>query len=634
MIIVGSCILVRYYLPLNIALKHYFYIEKLMLKKILPLLFILFSCHITSAKSNTDIETQINKVIEQENLTGISWSTISNGRVEIGSAGYANISSFEPMQPSQKMHVGSVTKSVLAIGILHLIFEEKLSLDTNIELLLPEVNIDNAWSSRSPIKVKNLLDHTSGLDDIRMWQLLSTKPSPNTPLAEAFKSSQHNLLKVRMEPGTQYAYSNMGYTLLAMVIEAVTKQRYEDFLDNNLLAPLGMHDSSFTFISQHGQNADPLLAMGYHENNVAQAAVANYLRPAGQFTTTAPDMAKFMMLLLNNGKVNGEQFVHSQHINRLAEPLNTKAHQAGLNVGHGLAFSQRDRHNVLGMCRPGTTFGFRAYICLFPDEKKGFFYAINTDNETSHYERFNKLFINSLSVKPAAVVEPIGKGFELSTLPGIYLPSPNSMAEFEFIDMLFHFIWLEQSNSQLTIKSLQYADRQLIEVGAGLFRDINRTQASHAVYSDEQGRLFISNGLKTFQKTSGVALLLYWLSLLFGIIGLFYLFVAGVIRLVKRNNQGLGPIKWSFFNLILFSLPTFLYVNQSFLKFGDITAASISLAVLSGLLPVTLFYSLWASLKEKLPSRLIQCDIAAIIMSIQFLLVLVAWGWIPTIFWQ
>lgn len=609
-----------------------------MFQKILSLFLVLFSflfsLNIVYAKSDIHIESQIKKTLENENIVGLSWSTISNGHVEVGSAGYANISTFEPMKPAQKMHVGSVTKSVLAMGVLHLIFEERLTLDTNVESLLSELNFDNAWSDRSPIKVKNLLDHTSGLDNIRMWQLLSTKPLPNTPLEEAFESSQHNLLKIRTEPGTQYSYSNMGYTLLAMVIEAVTNERYEYFLDVNLLTPLEMHDSSFEFISQRGQFADPLLAMGYYENNVAQAAVPSYLRPAGQFTTTAPDMAKFMMFVLGDGKVNGEGFVHPEHMNMLTEPLGTEAHIAGLNIGHGLAFAKRDRHNVLGMCHPGTTFGFRAYICLFPDENKGFFYATNTDNETTDYEKFNKLFINRLSLTPAKITEPMGKGVELSRLQGIYLPSPNNMAEFEFIDMLFNFIWLEQSSDHLLIKSLQNADRQLLQINESLFRDVHRTQASHVVYSNEESRVFISDGLKTFQKASGISLVLYWVSLIFGLIGLIYIFLIGLIRIFKRDKDGLRRIKWVFINLALFSLPIYLYANQSFLKFGDITAASICLAFLSGLLPITLLFSLWISLRGKLQSKLIKLDIASFMMSIQFCLVLAAWGQIPIIFWQ
>ena len=602
--------------------------------KYLSLLLVLFSFNIAYAESDIHIQTKIKNTIENEGIVGLSWSTISKGDVEVGSVGYANISKLEHMKPAQKMHVGSVTKSVLAMGVLHLIFEGRLSLDSNIEALLSELNFDNVWHHRSPIKVQNLLDHTAGLDNIRMWQLLSTKPLPNTPLEEAFESSRQNLLKIRTEPGTQYSYSNMGYTLLAMVIEAVTNQRYEKFLDDNFLDPLEMYDSSFEFISQQGQFADPLLAMGYHENNVTQIAVPSYLRPAGQFTTTAPDMAKFMNFLLNEGKVNGQNFVKPEHMRMLTNPFNTKAHMAGLNIGHGLAFANRDRHNVLGMCHPGTTFGFRAYICIFPDEKKGFFYAANTDNETADYEKFNEFFINKLSVVSASIAETTGKEIGLSKLEGIYLPSPNNMAEFEFIDMLFNFIWLKQSNAYLLMKSLQNADRRLIQVKDHLFRDVNRTQASHVFYWDSENKLFLSDGLKTFTQVSVITLVLYWASLIFGLIGLFYIFLVGLIRIIKRDKVSFVRIKWGFINLLLFSLPIYLYVQQSFLQFGDITAASVLLAIFSGILPLTLLFSLWISVRENLQSKLTKLDVVAIMISVQFVLVLVARGQLPIIFWQ
>ncbi len=602
--------------------------------KYLSLLLVLFSFNIAYAESDIHIQTKIKNTIENEGIVGLSWSTISKGHVEVGSVGYANISKLEHMKPAQKMHVGSVTKSVLAMGVLHLIFEGRLSLDSNIEALLSELNFDNVWHHRSPIKVQNLLDHTAGLDNIRMWQLLSTKPLPNTPLEEAFESSRQNLLKIRTEPGTQYSYSNMGYTLLAMVIEAVTNQRYEKFLDDNFLDPLEMYDSSFEFISQQGQFADPLLAMGYHENNVTQIAVPSYLRPAGQFTTTAPDMAKFMNFLLNEGKVKGQNFVKPEHMRMLTNPFNTKAHMAGLNIGHGLAFANRDRHNVLGMCHPGTTFGFRAYICIFPDEKKGFFYAANTDNETADYEKFNEFFINKLSVVSASIAETTGKEIGLSKLEGIYLPSPNNMAEFEFIDMLFNFIWLKQSNAYLLMKSLQNADRRLIQVKDHLFRDVNRTQASHVFYWDSENKLFLSDGLKTFTQVSVITLVLYWASLIFGLIGLFYIFLVGLIRIIKRDKVSFVRIKWGFINLLLFSLPIYLYVQQSFLQFGDITAASVLLAIFSGILPLTLLFSLWISVRENLQSKLTKLDVVAIMISVQFVLVLVAKGQLPIIFWQ
>jgi len=76
--------------------------------KSLSLFLILFLLNIAYAESDTHIETEIKNTIENEDIVGLSWSTVSKGHVEVGSAGYANISKLEHMMPAQKMHVGSV----------------------------------------------------------------------------------------------------------------------------------------------------------------------------------------------------------------------------------------------------------------------------------------------------------------------------------------------------------------------------------------------------------------------------------------------------------------------------------------------------------------------------------------------
>ncbi|BBN81401.1 hypothetical protein PA25_13860 [Pseudoalteromonas sp. A25] len=255
-----------------------------MINKALVQLLILASSVITTLYSYADdtptFDKQVQELITQEELTGITWATIEDQQINIGSFGYANVSRSEAMQTTHKMHVGSVAKSVIAMGVLRLITQGELSLETDVEYLLSELSFDNPWKGTSPIMVKHLLAHTAGLDNIRMWQFLSTSPSADTPLSDAFPGEDETLLKVRFKPGTQYVYSNMGYTLLAMVIEKVTGQRYESYLDFELLKPLAMNNSTFEFVSQVGDKADPLLAMGYHEDNVEQSAVAMYLTSA------------------------------------------------------------------------------------------------------------------------------------------------------------------------------------------------------------------------------------------------------------------------------------------------------------------------------------------------------------------
>lgn len=233
------------------------------------------------------LHADMERALDEEGLTGAVWATVTpDGSFAVGAAGFKNARTGERMTPDSRVHVGSVAKTLLAAGVLRLITEGRLALDTPVPQLLPAVEFQNRWAASDPIRVRHLLAHTAGLDNARVWQLFSLKPETATPLRDAF-AGEPSLLRVRTRPGSRYSYSNMGYTLLGMVIESVTGERYERYLDTHLLRPLSMHDSTFEFVSQSGIHADTRLAMGHFEEGATQAAVPMYLRPAGQFTTTA-----------------------------------------------------------------------------------------------------------------------------------------------------------------------------------------------------------------------------------------------------------------------------------------------------------------------------------------------------------
>src|SRR5690606_33140698 len=150
-------------------------------------------------------------------------------------------------------------KTLIATGLLQLVTAGQVDLDAPVVRYLPALHMPNRWQATDPVRVRQLLDHTAGLDDIRLWQMFSTRATPDTPLLDAF-SRDPSLLVIRTPPGTRFSYSNMGYTVAGMVIEAVTGERYETWLDRELLHPLGMHDSTFGFTTQVGPDADPRLA--------------------------------------------------------------------------------------------------------------------------------------------------------------------------------------------------------------------------------------------------------------------------------------------------------------------------------------------------------------------------------------
>lgn len=155
------------------------------------------------------------------------------------------------MTPDTRVHVGSVAKTVLAIGVPRLVTTGKLTLDTAVAPLLPGLQFDHPWQASDPIRVRHLLEHTAGLENFRFSQAFSLRAGADTPLLEAFGDTRS--LTVRSRPGARYAYSTIGYHLLGMVIDAVAGTRYEAYLDTELLRPLGMHDSTFAYTGQTGR---------------------------------------------------------------------------------------------------------------------------------------------------------------------------------------------------------------------------------------------------------------------------------------------------------------------------------------------------------------------------------------------
>jgi len=606
-------------------------------------LLILFSSNSYAAPENTArLNATLTQLLEKHNLAGISWAAISSDRVLLGASGFANIETNQAMTASTQVHVGSITKVMIAVATLRLVEQDKLRLEAPISDLLP-VNLVNPWRESSPVQLKHLLEHTAGLDNIRMWQFLNTRPTPNTPLAQAFPQSDPSLLTLHSEPGTQYSYSNMGYALLAMIIEKISKERYESVLNRELLEPLSMKQSSFSFISQHNNKE---LAQGYLDELQKIDAQASYLRPAGQFTTTAQDMSKFLSFLLSDGKVGGQKFVDHALIKDLASPTTTDAARAGLNIGHGLALAIRDRHGLIAHCHPGTTFGFQANLCLFPEDRSAFFYSVNTDNETANYEEITKAIVDHLPLDksisntlPTIAISQARK----DQLDGYYVLSPNNMYEFHWLDRLFNVQRLSWKNDKLIVQSMQKSARTLTPINNHLFQASNRSSASHVMIPNSTPQKF-SDGLNTYKKVSLTQTLIDWLSVALGSMGLLYIVGASLTRsiLALKNRSGNGllartknsQISLPAVSIALLAIPLLAYQKQSFLKFGEFTLASGLMYTWSIILPISLIWSVLQTPKLIQSENVKILDLIAILFLLQFCLTLIFHGMFPVQFWR
>ena len=571
--------------------------------------------------------------LQEEGLAGAVWSEVRpDGTVTLGAAGLANAASKTPMQAATRVQVGSVAKVGLALGVLRLISENRLALDTSLAQVLPGLKLNNPWQASDPVRIRHLLDHTSGLDNVRFWQAFSSHPGPDTPLADAFNGGG-SLLRVRARPGSRYAYSNMGYGVLGMVIEKITGQPYERYLDAQVLAPLGMTDSTFAFVGQTGKSADARLAMGHFEHGVTQAAVPQYLRAAGQLTTTAQDMAKLAHFLLGDGSVQGKAIIAPALMQMLSQPAGTEAAQAGLEAGHGLALAMRDRHNVVGECHPGTTVGFRAMLCIYPEQKSAYFIGFNTDSETADYERFNRLLMRDLELP---LRPPTAHGTPAPTVEnwqGVYVPAPSSTASMAWVDAVFNFVRVKWDGDSLFLIPFQGEPKELEPVGGFLFRASDRSAPSHVLLQTD-GNHVLSDGLHSYERVSMLRMLVLWGSLALGVIGLLYVLLVGLWRAAKRRLTRGDHLFAPLLSMLALLLPLPLFHFQSFLRLGDVTFASVLAAIATGALPLAIAFGLARCWRSRGTGTLDKLDWIGLLAALQLLLVLAWWGLLPLRLWQ
>lgn len=574
------------------------------------------------------MESDLTAILKEEGLTGISWMTITPREgTQIAAIGFSKATNPPaPYSPDMQFHVGSVTKTVLATGVLKLVAENKIDLDKPIKAYLPELAVSNPWRETNPITTRHILDHTAGIEDARFWQVFSERPNANTPLVDALVSSG---LKVRTRPGSRFSYSNTGYTVAAMVIEAITGQRYETYLDEHLLRPLGMRDSTFGFTTQEGQSANEKLVWGHFDDGIPTAAASVFLRPASQFTSTSADMARLANFLMSDGT----GIINPGLMKARGRPRNTESSSNGLTAGYALGIARRDRHGSIGFCHTGSIIGFYAILCVYPDQQKAFFYSVNTDSEVADYGRLAARLVESLNLNKPTSPITVSLPEDASDWTGFYKISPTRFDLFHYVDTVFGMRWVNvnRENTGLTLGGVQARDRYLLPVGGSLYRATDRSSTSHVFYTDDTGMDFLDDGFRSHEKVSKLFALAHFAIVILGLLGMGLLVPIGLKDLFRKNNK--APSVIALTGLAILALPLPLFFLQSFMSIGDLTMASAGVALTTGLLPVFMLAAIIRTrMVEPSPSVFLTRWSATFVCL--WWLVMILYGQMPLMLWS
>jgi CubicO group peptidase (beta-lactamase class C family) len=246
------------------------------------------------------IDRFITDRLHANNLPGVAVAITAGDRV-LHLEGYGDAGAGEPVTPETQFRIGSLSKSFTAAAVLRLVEDGTVSLDAPVVDYLPDFRVDDPRSDR--ITVRHLLNHTSGLSD-------QAYPAGAHPPLGTLADRVSDLSSARLvaDPGTSFNYFNLNYAVAARVVEVVGGEPFAQYVQRNLLEPLGMGD---TFEAATGSAASAQaqrLAQGHvllYGQAMARDELDGFLGGYGGMVSTAEDLAKWLTAQAGSGGAGG-----------------------------------------------------------------------------------------------------------------------------------------------------------------------------------------------------------------------------------------------------------------------------------------------------------------------------------------
>jgi CubicO group peptidase (beta-lactamase class C family) len=337
-----------------------------------------YPCHLVSlflclssfaGEVSKSVRDTMQKFIDNGEISGSVTLVARNGKVvSFEAQGTANLETGDPMQKDDLFWIASMTKPLAGVSLMMLAEEGKLDINDEVEKHLPEFK--NLWmvdkksntemTLKRPARKITLLDvatHTAGIPNVK-------EPRAHSTLAELVSLISQNPLE--FEPGSRWKYSSAGSNVLGRVVEVLSGQRYQDFLQERIFDPLCMKDTSFFPPKEHAHRlATPY--MKSDKGNKLTASGFNFMqgdlwdtqrtvKPSGGLFSTAEDMLKFYQMMLDGGVAGDTRLLSEKSVKELTRTQSGDI-ETGFTAGMswGIHFQVvKDPQGVTAMLHPGT----------------------------------------------------------------------------------------------------------------------------------------------------------------------------------------------------------------------------------------------------------------------------------------
>lgn len=339
----------------------------------------------------TKAEDCINNIMQQSAVAGLSVAVVKNNKIiYTHSFGSKNIETNTLLSDNDLFRIASISKSFSATSIMQLVEAKKLSLEDDISTLVG-FKIRNPKFPETVITLRMVMSHRSSINDRQGYFTLDAiNPDKNKDWAKCYND---------YEPGTGYQYCNLNYNMIGTIIEKISGERFDQYVKHHILDPLKLYGgycvdsldkTRFATIYEYNDSLKKFIAApaayaprSEEIKNYTMGYSTPIFSPTGGMKISAPDLAAYMIMHMNQGKYKGKRIISKASAKQMQTKLSDKE-------GYGLAIMTSEKL-IAGKIMKGHTgsaYGLFSAMFFHPEDKFGIV-VISNGCHPSYSDGFN-----------------------------------------------------------------------------------------------------------------------------------------------------------------------------------------------------------------------------------------------------
>ncbi|MDJ1495247.1 serine hydrolase domain-containing protein [Cytophagaceae bacterium DM2B3-1] len=507
-----------------------------------------------------ELKTALQKEMDRQHIAGMSVTLVTKDSILwCEGLGLADVERKTPVTNLHLFRMGSTTKLFTALGILTLINGGKLSVNTPLHKIAPEVPFQNSWEDTYPITIQHLLEHSTGFSD--------KSPIEEFNYADTYVSNLQSLhifekyMVSKWKPGQRHSYSNVNYAILAYLIEKLSGQAFNEYMRQHVFQSLNMLNTNVHLRSDNTNT----YAKGYiwqNEKFRQIPSLPQYNPGNGSLHTNAIDLSHALQAYLNDWQTPQGQFL-------------SKAILADSETPHSYLSAQADLHNTYAygndlLAELPDGFQFRGHIGIigpfsstFAYNRElgiGYAYAVNSPCNAFPLDSIIRHYLTQHVPKPQPVSHPLDKE-SIEPYLGYYrFDSPNDL-RMGFLESLQFTFVLSQKGEELEAKRLLGGGTSWTSVSEKIFRDSHTLIPRIALVRNSENEPVVMQSGLYFKKINAIEAWLPIVVLLLCVCLLFISVLYGIVVVIWFVIQRIRKQSPSFIIILLQILPALAAVS-------------------------------------------------------------------------